>query len=705
MLANLAKAGGPFTDSARVADTLKARLDAASDPRERVSLTFAWGKELLAAGQSEQAIDAFLGLRKLFEQPNVDAHPALERQLGEQLAIAYLRLGEQENCLAMHGSRSCIIPLDKEAWHTAQRGAKAAKSELARLLASDRDLGYRWLYNIAAMALGEYPDDVPEVYLIPESAFASAHELAHFEDQAPALGLDVVGTAGGAVIEDFDGDGRLDIMATAWGLEEQMRLFVNRGSDGFVETTEAAGLEGQLGGLHLIHADYDNDGDRDVFVLRGAWLSTVGRHPNSLLQNQGDGTFRDQTREAGLLSFHPTQTAAWADFDNDGLLDLFVGNESDRMNTSPCELFRNNGDGTFTDVAATVGLDVVGLVKGVAWGDVDRDGLIDLYLSRLDQPNMLWRNTHGEDGHRFVEVAEQAGVQKPTKSFPTWFWDADHDGDLDLVAATFMGFGASSLSVATADYLGYETPADTTRLFLNRGNGIFDDVSQPAGLDKLLLAMGAGFGDLDNDGYLDAYFGTGEPDLMSLVPNRMFRNHQGMVFQDVTTSGGFGHIQKGHGIAFGDLDNDGDQDIYTVLGGSLSGDVYQNALFVNPGSNHAWITLDLEGTHSNRDAIGARVQIVVDTPDGKESFFHSVGLISSFGSSSLQLEIGLGDAVSIDHVEVTWPRGGRSETFTGLELRRVYRLKEGSGETELVERPSIELPSGGPRAMHRRTSH
>ncbi len=699
MLANLAERGEAFTNSDRLAEKIERQMEAAQEPQQRVSLAFAWGKELLHAGQTEKAIEVFLSLRAFFEEPRVNAHPALMRQIGEQLAIAYLRLGEQENCLAMHDPRSCIVPLDREAWHQAQRGARSAQKELTQLLETEKDLGHRWLYNLAAMALGEYPDQVPAALVIPESVFESEGELARFEDKAPMLGVDVVGTAGGVVMEDFDGDGLLDLMVSAWGLREQLRLFINRGAKGFEETTTAAGLEGQFGGLHLIHADYDNDGDRDVFVLRGAWMGTVGRHPNSLLQNQGDGTFVDRTREAGLLSFHPTQTAVWVDFDRDGLLDLFIGNESDRLNTSPCELYRNLGDGTFENVASKVGLDVVGLVKGAAWGDVDGDGLLDLFLSRFDQPNQLWRQVSTEEGLRFAEVAETAGVTRPIKSFPTWFWDVDHDGDLDLLVATFMGFGASSLGVATADFLGHEIPTETTRLFLNRGDGTFEDASERAGLDVLLLAMGAGFGDLDNDGYFDTYFGTGEPNLMSLVPNRMFRNERGQRFQDVTTAGGFGHVQKGHGIAFGDVDHDGDQDVYAVLGGSLSGDTYHNALFVNPGTAAAWVSLELQGTRSNRDAVGARVEVVTRGSDGAQSsYFHTVGLGSSFGSSSLRLEIGLGDAVGIERAEIVWPRGDARQVVEGLELRRFYRVREGQSEPEALDRPpivwSVARPAG-----------
>jgi hypothetical protein len=163
-----------------------------------------------------------------------------------------------------------------------------------------------------------------------------------------------------------------------------------------------------------------------------------GEYPFSLLRNNGNGTFDDVTEDAGLLSPHPTQTAAWADSDNDGWLDLFVGHEERAGESHPSALFHNNGDGTFTDVAHAMGLDHLRLVKGVAWGD-NNDGWPDLYISRNGQPNLLFRN----DGKRricasntqawsFTDVTNQAGVDEPIFSFATWFWDYDNDGWLDL---------------------------------------------------------------------------------------------------------------------------------------------------------------------------------------------------------------------------------------------------------------------------------
>ena len=684
MLVEIERRGNLVINNKARAAAMEDQLRATTDVRQRVGLAFRLGVELVALGRTEEAIELFLEIRRLFQRPGSKVHPDLVRQLGEQLAVAYMRLGEQQNCVDRHAAASCILPIRADARHHLQEGSRAAMAELAALLDQRPNLGHQWLYNVAAMTVGEYPDGVPEKWRIPPAKFASEHTLPRFENIASPTGSDVFGTSGGVVMEDLDGDGLLDLMVSAWGLEEQLRLLRNRGDGGFEDVTEAAGLSGETGGLNLVHADYDNDGDADVLVLRGAWRGRYGIFPNSLLENRGPDeegrpTFRNVTREAGLLSFFPTQTAAWADYDLDGRLDLFIGNESTPDVESRCQLYHNDGPGPdgrvrFTNVAAQTGLDVIGFVKGAVWGDVDDDGRPDLYLSRFGEPNQLFLNLGPGDGGgwRFAEAAAAAGVTEPERSFPTWFWDYDNDGRLDLLVAPFSGFFGESLSKVVADYLGLPGEVETGRLYRNLGRragaGVtFQDVTREAGFDRALLAMGSNFGDLDNDGWLDAYFGTGEPSLATLVPNRMFRNDAGRRFQDVTTAGGFGHLQKGHAVAFGDLDNDGDQDVYAVMGGAYAGDGYANVLFLNPGGGGPSITLVLQGVASNRAAIGARVRVVARTASGERSIYRTVGTGGSFGSSPLEVHVGLGDARGIDRVEVRWPRaGGGIETFTGL---------------------------------------
>ena len=633
-------------------------------------------QELLYSGQTEEAIAKFRAIRETLEDQDLNAPQSFVTTIEELLAISYIRLGEQQNCLLNHSSSSCLIPIEGEGVHTLTEGSeKAIEAYTGILEKRPNDMASRWLLNVAYMTLGKYPEEVPEKWLIPKGAFESEYEIGRFYDIAPDLGLSEMGLSGGSITEDFNNDGHIDIMASSWGLNDQLHYYQNNGNGTFTKMTEEAGLTGITGGLNMIHADFDNDGYADVFVLRGAWLANDGKHPNSLLRNNGDGTFSDVTESAGLLSQHPTQTAAWGDFNNDGWLDLYIGNESTRSSFHPAELYRNNHDGTFTNVAAEVGVKATGFIKGVVWGDYDNDGLQDLYVSRLGDTNLLYHND-GASGNSwsFTEVSGEAGVQEPLRSFPTWFWDYNNDGRLDIFVS---GYYANAADVAN-EYLGKATNATMPRLYKNNGDGTFDNVTGEVNLQKVLYTMGSNYGDLDNDGYPDFYVGTGDPDFRALMPSRMFRNNAGKSFQEVTTSGGFGNIQKGHGVSFADLDHDGDQDIFMVMGGALEGDTYLNLLFENPGNDNHWLTLDLEGKSSNKSAIGARIKIVVESNNGGQREIHKVvSTGGSFGSSSLQQEIGLGDAHSIQSVTITWPVTGKTQVLSNLERNTFYKVTEG----------------------------
>ena len=229
-------------------------------------------------------------------------------------------------------------------------------------------------------------------------------------------------------------------------------------------------------------------------------------------------------------------------------------------------------------------------------------------------------------------------------------------------------------------------------LYRNNGDGTFTNVASEAQVDKVMYAMGANYGDLDNDGWLDFYVGTGDPDYRSLIPSRMFRSAAGKAFQEVTESGGFGHLQKGHGVSFADFDHDGDQDVYAVMGGAFEGDVFHNVLFENPGHGHHWITLQLEGTTSNRSAIGARIKLEVDA-DGRTRTIHRVvSTGGSFGASSLQQEIGLGAADALRTIEITWP-GGQTQRFDDIAMDQIVRIREGATALESVGLAPFPLAS------------
>ena len=179
------------------------------------------------------------------------------------------------------------------------------------------------------------------------------------------------------------------------------------------------------------------------------------------------------------------------------------------------------------------------------------------------------------------------------------------------------------------------------------------------------------------------------------MPNTMYRNDAGRRFEDVTFSGGFGHLQKGHGIAFGDIDNDGDQDLFQQLGGAYPFDRYGNALYENPGSENAWIVLRLRGRQANRFAVGARIQVEISGAGGGRSFYSVVGTGGSFGGSSLQQEIGLGAAESVEAITIHWPGSDTPQVFPGpLEVDRFYQARQGDPALETLQPPSFRLTSG-----------
>ena len=676
---------------------LQAALAKSTNGQQQASLRFNLSNQQLLSGKTLDALDTIAELEKQVTSTGGKMTGGAGVELRVRKAIAHLRLGEQENCQINHTASSCLFPIPREGWHRLPRGSRGAITLLSEQLKEfPDDLGSRWLLNLAYMTLGEWPSKVPAPWLIPPSVFASEYDLPRFPDVAGALGLDVDDLAGGVIVDDFTNDGFLDVMVSAWGLDGQLRLFRNERNGTFLEVTEEAGLTGLVSGLNIQQTDYNNDGWMDAWILRGAWLAKAGRMPNSLLRNNGDGTFTDVTEECGLLSERPTQASAWFDYDNDGWLDVFIGNEStDPNDPDACELFHNNGNGTFTECAAASGLRIARFVKGVACGDYDRDGRRDLYLSCLDGRNVLLHNdgpadpaAGGKGLWKFSDASQRAGVGDTVLSFATWFFDYDNDGWEDLFVS---GYKIRNVSDVAADYLGMPHEAALPKLYHNNGDGTFTDVTVPMRMNRLCLTMGCNFGDLDNDGWLDMYLATGNPELTTLIPNRMFRNGGGKVFQEVTTAGGFGHLQKGHGVSFADLDNDGDQDVYTVMGGAFPGDNYRNSLFLNPGTTNHWLKLKLEGTQSNRQAIGARIQVILETPEGPRSLFKIVNGGASFGSNPLRQELGLGNAKAITSVEVTWPATGVRQVFQGLERDQTYHLKEGNSTAVAIQLKRTEF--------------
>lgn len=664
-----------------------------NDPYRNFISEYYKANSYLKVGEETKAVAL---LEKLLPMALNDLQGDVDKTMNS-LAIANLRLAERQNCVNNHTAESCIIPIVNSGIHKIKTGSRRAIEVYQAMLARNpSDYEAQWLLNMAYMTIGEYPAKVPAKFLIPNlDKDMSGVSVKPFTDVAPTLGLNIKNKAGGVIIEDFNNDGNLDIVTSDWGLDGAMHFFKNNGNNTFSDLSEKAGLSRFKGGLNIMQTDYNNDGLIDIFVLRGAWMpDPFGKQPNSLLRNNGNGTFSDVTIDAGLLSYHPTQAGVWSDFNNDGWLDLFIGNETKNLGEMHgVQLYINNKNGTFTDKAEEIGLNISLFVKGVTAADYDNNGWQDVFLSTLNDTKILLKNKGMQNGKlQFEDVTQKAGLGEVMRfTFPTWFWDFDNDGWQDIFICGYQFDRSLSHAVAT-DVMGIPNLASKMYLFRNNRNGTFTDVSVEAGVNYSVFAMGANFGDIDNDGFLDMYLGTGNPEYQSLIPNKLYKNMDGKKFADVTISGRVGNLQKGHGVALSDLDNDGDTDIFIEVGGAYTGDSYNNSLYLNPGQNdNRWIKLKLEGNKSNRLGIGARIKVTFKENGISRSVYQDVNSGGSFGSSSLRREIGIGQANMIDEIMITWPGTYTKQVFRNIKPNQFLRITEGSNNLEEIKLKTLNF--------------
>jgi len=607
-----------------------------------------------------------------------------------KFATCWLRLAETENCCANHNDESCILPLAGAATHTKKEGGERAIALLTEVLDATPanakvHLDAEWYLNMINMALGEYPDGVPEKYRIPPAWFQGDEKFPKFKNIAGEVGVDFTNLAGSIIADDFDNDDDIDLMMTGYGSDGQLEYYRNNGDGTFTRRTHESGIDGLFGGLNLIQCDYDGDGWLDAFVMRGAWLGKVGCHPRSLLHNNHDGTFTDRAFEAGLnAAMYPSMNSVWTDYDNDGDLDVYIGNESSKEINAPNQLFQNKGDGTFVDVAKAAGVTNDRFAKGVIAGDYDGDRDADFYVSNLYGDNRLYKNKG--DG-TFEDVAPALGLTGPNISLPCWFWDYNNDGALDILVLAFQAMPHD----ITAAALGMPFEANLPALYKGDGKGGFTEVGKASNLVKPFSVMGANFGDFDNDGWLDFYAGTGRPQAREIVPNMAYHNKGGKSFADVTLSSGLGHVQKGHGRVFADFDNDGDLDIVAQMGGAFRADLFHNAFYENPGFGNHWLAVKLEGKQTNRCAMGARIRADFTDEGGvKRSEWRWVDSGGSFGANPLRQHLGFGKATKVDQLEIFWPTTGKTQTFKDLPVDRFVKIVEGS-EPVIKELKPVKL--------------
>lgn len=502
----------------------------------------------------------------------------------------------------------------------------------------------------------------------------------------------------GVALLDYDNDGYLDVYlvngAAIPSLQKESpkywnRLFHNNRNGTFTDVTEKAGVKGEGYGMGVAIGDYDNDGWADIFVANVT--------SNQLFHNNHNGTFTETTADARLGgAVHDGKkmwsiSAAWFDYDNDGFLDLLVSNyckwevnkdpfcgpneklraycHPKNYSALPNTLYHNNGNGTFTDVSAAMGIDkFYGKGMGIAIADYDHDGFMDVFVANDNAPNMLFHNVGGK---KFEEVALQAGVAFPESGayisgMGVDFKDIDNDGWDDLWHTAIEG--------------------ESFPLFKNRGTGDFIEITGTSGLGHATRDMSGwsnAVADLDNDGWKDLIAVRGNvQDNIAMVsfrkyeePNALFRNLGKDKFQNVSEQAGpdFQKADPHRGIALGDIDNDGRLDaIITVLNGKLK--YFHN---VSSGDNH-WLELKFVGVKSNRMGIGAQVRI--KTEDGLQQFNHATTSTGYACSSDARVHFGLGRSKTIREIDITWPSGIR-QTLHNISADQIMTITEAAGET------------------------
>jgi hypothetical protein len=486
--------------------------------------------------------------------------------------------------------------------------------------------------------------------------------------------------AGGCWL-DYDGDGLMDLFLVNSGPLDGVthdapgtvrlpnRLYRNRGDGTFEDVTEKAGLGGMGYCTAAVAADYDNDGHTDLFVVG------VGR--SYLYHNRGDGTFEDVTEKAGVANIGGTGIGAvFFDADNDGKLDLFVANyltfdPNYQLYYNPDaypgplsykpqfnKLYHNRGDGTFEDVSKSSGIEIPGhRAMSVAVFDYNNDGAPDLYISNDGTPNMLLVNDG--KGH-FKDVALQAGVAfnamgEAAGSMAATIGDCNNDGHEDILV-TRLGYGS---------------------LYMGTSKGLFDDRMMASGLGSLtaqFVGWGGCFLDFDNSGKLDIFIANGDPHYLVGWESLLLENRGDGTFTDAAAKGGayFKTKINARGCAVADYNNDGRMDIIVTTIGNRPF-LLRNR---DKSGNH-WLTLDLEGTKSNRDGFGAQVKV---TAGGKTYFGESRCAFGFLMQSDRRLHFGLGKATTVDHIKIQWP-SKQVQELTNVKVDQILKVRE-PGERE-----------------------
>jgi len=631
--------------------------------------------------------------------------PDLRGPTRRLLAVAWMRKAELQACVTDPTGGFCLVPTGDTLHEDPAPMARAAEI-LTTFLAEDDPYASdaAWLLNVTALARGLWPDAVPIAYRADASRLAPPSTLQSWASVATAIGIQDADIAGTPMLEDLDGNGFADVLTTSFDPEKQPRVWLQSADGSFCEGTHAMGLDAAGGVLYASPADFDNDGDLDIAMPRGAWYSDAAPVSVLLYRNDGTGRFTEVSQPAGLAeTTGPSQVAVWADFDVDGFVDLFLGREG-RNGAPPCSMYLNQRDGTFRDAAAEYGLDIPQFIKGASVGDVNGDGRPDLLVSSFEGEDSIFLNL--PEGFSVL-----AHPPTPPNTFSSWMFDPDQDGDLDIYLANYAEtFGERPTPTPMAPptgeqppprdgwiawVLGREPSGRPGVLWRNDG-GTLVDVGAESGLTIPHSTMGSSFVDLDVDGWPDFLLGTGGPSYAALEPNAAYHNRGDGTFEEVGAATGLNHLQKGHGISTGDLDGDGDEDIVMSIGGAYRGDGFVDPVYVNPNDEAQRLTVRFRGVADNRDARGAHFVVETDV----RTYHQWVGIGSSFGNNTLQVEQGLGGSTEILDAWVTWPNG-EVESLPALRIGQHHVVEQGSGVVEAWALGRRTLGGGGtPPAMN-----
>ncbi len=529
-------------------------------------------------------------------------------------------------------------------------------------------LQFRWSLREVQRLRGESDEQIPDSLRFPQVSLKPEALAGRFREVGVQMGVDKLDGGRSSAWADFDRDGDLDLAALG---HPDLAYFRNDGGR-FVERAQEAGLALPSGGIGAQVADYDNDGDADLYVTRDGWF---GGGANVLFANDGDGRFYDVTERAGVGDTGSSFCAAFADYDGDGWVDIYVANGTGATGDSTNVLYRNRGDGTFVDVAGVAGVAHRGQSLSAAWGDFDGDGDADLYVCNFTEPNVFYRNVG--DGSFVDATATSGAAAAHIDGFITFPLDYDNDGQLDLFVGNWSPFDRVLSDRAAGHSL---SARDRPVLYRNKGDGTFVDMAEAAGIVRAEGTMSGGAGDVDNDGWIDLYLGNGGPQMGRRDPDVLYRNRGNGTFVDATEALGLGHVGKSHGVTFADYDGDGDLDLYVPSGGAQPGDYWHNVFYLNEGFDGHWLVFQLQGRQSNRDGLGARIEVQC----GERRQIREVASGYSFGNSnSLEAEFGLGDCARAERVSVRWP-SGVVDVFADVAVDRRWRAVEGQAQLEAV---------------------